>query len=836
MKTRFLFQLGMSLILTVALTTPLFSQYQVTTSSYLGGSSDSDRVYGSEVLKDGTIVLAANISDASFGGITTKTLNGATASSPGAVIRLSADGKTVLSVTRLSDHVSDLSLDASDRLYVAAGEGGAVVLNSTASTVLKQVSYSERVHRIDATPAGGFVALVSSSGYDNKIIRDVTLSLYDANWNELNTWKAGMQYTTDACVDETTQTVVAIGFKNITAVDDSPRGRNPVDVAIYKGWDFAGQEKYKGYDWNGTEGDARWINQPTNNMADSRGARCSMGDDGQLYMSFAVDGGNHIFRYDPFNITQQADIVGGDKYHVFFNTGTQKKTFFGRYNVATGAYLLGQQFCTRASSNVGNTAHPELGDIKADASGNVYLVGESASGLPMTYDPLPEEYSGGAFILIMDASFTTRTLCTRLATFYTSASHSVAVRDGKVVMGGTVASDQRLYTQAALDASANGNDGFFTVFNGGTSTPPPPPTGGDTRDAFALIEAESLNDQQGLEVFDQGFGYFDQGDWAQYENVDFADGAQSVELRIAVDDALAGQTIELRIDSPTGDLIGSHVVQGTGSWSDYQTQIASVSVSGVHDLYLVGKGQEGIANLEWLRFSASSPQTPTPPTTGRDALARIEAESADASQNVTINSSIISYFDGGDWLKYDAVNFGSGVSWVDVSIATKNSERSVELRLDSPTGSLIGVLMVKPTGDWNQYEVQRAGLSNATGVHDVYLVAKGGEGVGNIDWFSFGGSSSAQSASVLSPGYAGATASTSISIYPNPVVDGIIRMVVPGGGATVRVYNRQGGLVLTRQIGDRGAVQLPALPSGVYLVWVETAQESYTQKVIVENR
>ncbi len=462
-------------ILVFFITQQSFSQYNLAASSHLGGSANNDRVYGSEILNDGTIVLAANISNASFNGITINNLNGATSSSSGAIIRLSPDGKKVLSVTRISDHVSDLSIDSSERLYVAAGEGGAVVLNKTASTVLKKISYTNRVHRIDATPSGRFVSLVSNNPYDNKALRGGTVYVYDNNWNEIKNWSAGMQYTTDVCMDQNTKTVVALGFKNINASDDSNggNGRNPVDVSIYKGWNYSGTQKYRGYDWNGTRNDPRWINAPRNNMADSRGARCTIGDDGKLYMSFGVDGGNHIFRYSPFNVRESVSIVQGDKYHRFNNTRTEKKTFFGRYDVATGAYLRGQQFCARLSSGAGNTAHPELGDIKADANGNVYVVGASAAGLPLTFDPQPGAYNGGAFVLVMDADFKRRKLSTRLAAF--SAGHSISFKGDKIVIGGYVPSNGVLFTKNAVDNTANGGDGFFSLLSGGvidTNNPP----------------------------------------------------------------------------------------------------------------------------------------------------------------------------------------------------------------------------------------------------------------------------------------------------------------------------------------------------------------------------
>ena len=170
-----------------------------------------------------------------------------------------------------------------------------------------------------------------------------------------------------------------------------------------------------------------------------------------------------------------------------------------------------------------------------------------------------------------------------------------------------------------------------------------------TGEASNTIEAEALDDQQGLTVTASVFGYFDTGDWAKYSNVDFGDGVTSVDLHLAVDPAFAGKIIELRIDSPTGPLVGRHVVEGTGGWTSYQTQTARVAVSGVHDLYLVGQGGEGIANVDRLTFEASATAsgelTPAEPLTkvklpleviGADGYTRAVRFSLEAAPESTV--------------------------------------------------------------------------------------------------------------------------------------------------------------------------------------------------------
>ena len=98
-------------------------------------------------------------------------------------------------------------------------------------------------------------------------------------------------------------------------------------------------------------------------------------------------------------------------------------------------------------------------------------------------------------------------------------------------------------------------------------------------------------------------GYFDQGDWLGFENVAL-DGISTLSLSYAKE--VSGGQLEVRIDSPTGDRLGSWSPPVTGSWSSWQeANFALDGTSGTHALYLVGAGStEGILNLDWVELSA----------------------------------------------------------------------------------------------------------------------------------------------------------------------------------------------------------------------------------------
>jgi hypothetical protein len=84
------------------------------------------------------------------------------------------------------------------------------------------------------------------------------------------------------------------------------------------------------------------------------------------------------------------------------------------------------------------------------------------------------------------------------------------------------------------------------------------------------------------------------------------------------------------------------------------------------------------------------------------------------------------------------MNFAEGASACTVRAATPNNACSVELRLDSPSGILVGTVSIGNTGGWDTYSDFTATVTGATGSHDLYLVFKGGSGyLMNVDQFTF---------------------------------------------------------------------------------------------------
>jgi len=113
---------------------------------------------------------------------------------------------------------------------------------------------------------------------------------------------------------------------------------------------------------------------------------------------------------------------------------------------------------------------------------------------------------------------------------------------------------------------------------------------------YKWVEAETIAWEEGVETTsDNAAGVYvtdiDNGDYIKVRNVDFKKGAKSFEANVA---SVSGGIIEIHLDSPDGNLIGTCSIKNTLSLQAWTTPSCKVKkVKGVHDVYFVFKGGEG---------------------------------------------------------------------------------------------------------------------------------------------------------------------------------------------------------------------------------------------------
>lgn len=132
----------------------------------------------------------------------------------------------------------------------------------------------------------------------------------------------------------------------------------------------------------------------------------------------------------------------------------------------------------------------------------------------------------------------------------------------------------------------------------------------DFIDAYQRIQIEDFSKSEGVIVEEcsddkgQSIGGVKDGFYTAYKDVDFGDeGAARAAFRVAT--PMAGGDIEIRLDGVDGELVGTCKVTMTGpdwhTWVNAGCDVANVT--GVHDVYLVYRGDDYLFNINWFRFA-----------------------------------------------------------------------------------------------------------------------------------------------------------------------------------------------------------------------------------------
>ena len=150
---------------------------------------------------------------------------------------------------------------------------------------------------------------------------------------------------------------------------------------------------------------------------------------------------------------------------------------------------------------------------------------------------------------------------------------------------------------------------------GSGTTTPPTPTTGPTTSATSTIQAESFSASSAVTVTpttDTGGGSavagLGTGDVLRFDRVDLGGTPLHQFTARAASGAAPGVSglVEVRVDSPTGPVLGSFAIASTGGWQSWRTVPANVTMpTGVHTLYVTttsGQPADFVA-LNWLTFS-----------------------------------------------------------------------------------------------------------------------------------------------------------------------------------------------------------------------------------------
>lgn len=247
------------------------------------------------------------------------------------------------------------------------------------------------------------------------------------------------------------------------------------------------------------------------------------------------------------------------------------------------------------------------------------------------------------------------------------------------------------------------------------------------KNAFMDIEGEAWDDSNGIVNKDQGGGCagdIENGDWAVYHDVFFGDGVSTFIVNAsALHD---GGYIELHIDRLNGELIGICKIENTGdleAWRDFSCDVKNIN--GVHDLYLIFKGNSGyLFNINFFYFSSPGIQNL------RSAYGLIPAVRFNDQNGVVCENdgNNIGYIINNSWVLYKNMDFGGGTEYLAFGASSIQEGGTLEIYLDDLSGPAAGICDVRVSGSWDTYKGLECWFQEISGIHDLYFVFHGGDG------------------------------------------------------------------------------------------------------------
>ncbi len=257
---------------------------------------------------------------------------------------------------------------------------------------------------------------------------------------------------------------------------------------------------------------------------------------------------------------------------------------------------------------------------------------------------------------------------------------------------------------------------------------------------FDTIQAETICWQSGVETAacsEGGMMVTDvsANDYIKVKGANFGDGAEKFEVRAA--SGSSGGTIELRLGSQTGTLVGTCTITGTGSWTTWKTFECAISnCTGIKDLFLVFKGSGEPFRLNWYRFSGPSGYLLSSEITGQGTITRSPNSTSYAEgTSVTLTAQPET---GWEFIEWSGIGVSGNQNPLTITMnadrtitalfARKTVDGNLVLNGDFTSGTTNWTLNVwggEATGSVTGGEYQFAIASTGTNSYDIQLVQPG---------------------------------------------------------------------------------------------------------------
>jgi hypothetical protein len=187
------------------------------------------------------------------------------------------------------------------------------------------------------------------------------------------------------------------------------------------------------------------------------------------------------------------------------------------------------------------------------------------------------------------------------------------------------------------------------------------------------------------------------------------------------------------LDSLYGDVVSEKFIEG-------QTKVMNVvDFEGVVGQVVRITRETPINSKKYLSLAAVQIEGTLGAATDGKLFAEVDADEYSSMKGIYMHSGgeTIGWFDNGDHMTYESLNFGSlgTTKSIRVSYAKASTGGRMEIRLGGPEGTLIGELYPKRTGSWDDYQDVYVNIKRVEGVHDVTFVGRDAGGVLNLENF-----------------------------------------------------------------------------------------------------
>ncbi len=170
--------------------------------------------------------------------------------------------------------------------------------------------------------------------------------------------------------------------------------------------------------------------------------------------------------------------------------------------------------------------------------------------------------------------------------------------------------------------------------------------------------------------------------------------------------------------SPLGRVHHTGAVYLNGDWLTEAAKLDEVLLPGGQKPAWVAVADSGtLLNVAWLQPGKGG-------NLPRTFAARFAAQQGIQTAPCSEGGECIGWIENGDWVRYDGVNFGEHTEQIVIRTASATAGGVIELRLDSPTGELLGECSVRHTGDWQSWISIPTRIKPVSGIKTLCLVFK----------------------------------------------------------------------------------------------------------------